>query len=311
MATKQAGTVSGESFARRHRNFVVGLFVVVPLAVVPLLCVYTLMKLEVWQQWDHLYVVYDRSYGLSSSNAVTISDYDIGHVGKVTLAGKNTTIILLKINPGYMPLIKKDARAQLAQKNLVGDWVISLKGGSDSARSVTDGDTLAPEYSLRLDVLAEQVAGMITNVDSIIRQVASGRGSIGKAIKEDSLVRQVEGILRNVNALTVQSAAMMRKADGLVDNLGKIGTSGVTLASSGVTMVDSVRAILSAVQKTLKDVPVIMENVKGASAEITPLMGQVKSELDDADAMMRGVQKNWLFQKVRGKQEDKMRNEAP
>jgi ABC-type transporter Mla subunit MlaD len=229
----------------------------------------------------------------------------------VTLAGKNTTIILLKINPGYMPLIKKDARAQLAQKNLVGDWVISLKGGSDSARSVTDGDTLAPEYSLRLDVLAEQVAGMITNVDSIIRQVASGRGSIGKAIKEDSLVRQVEGILRNVNALTVQSAAMMRKADGLVDNLGKIGTSGVTLASSGVTMVDSVRAILSAVQKTLKDVPVIMENVKGASAEITPLMGQVKSELDDADAMMRGVQKNWLFQKVRGKQEDKMRNEAP
>jgi phospholipid/cholesterol/gamma-HCH transport system substrate-binding protein len=241
MATKQAGTVSGESFARRHRNFVVGLFVVVPLAVVPLLCVYTLMKLELWQNWERLYVVYDQSYGLSSSNAVTISGMNIGHVGTVTLLGKNKTVVLLKVNPGYMPLVKKDTRAQLAQKNLVGDWVISLKGGSDEARCVTDGDTLTPEYSLRLDVLAEQVAGMITNVDSIIRQVVSGKGSVGKLIKEDSLVRQVEGILRNANTLTVKAASMMQRTDGLINDLNKIGASGVTLTSSGITLLDSVQ----------------------------------------------------------------------
>lgn len=311
MATKQAGTTSGESFVRRHRNFVVGLFVVVPLVVVPVLCVYTLMKLELWQKWERLYVVYDQSYGLSSSNAVTISGMNIGHVGMVTLEGKNKTVVMLKINPGYMPLIKKDARAQLAQKNLVGDWVISLKGGSDEARSVEDGDTLVPEYSLRLDVLAEQVAGMITNVDSIIRQVVTGKGSIGKLLKEDSLVRQVEGILRNANTLTVQAETMMRKADALINNLDKIGTSGVTLASSGITLVDSVQTLLSTVRKTLKDAPVIMENVKDASGEITPLIHQVRNELEDADAMMRGLQKNWLFQKVEGKPVDKMLKDAP
>jgi O-succinylbenzoate synthase len=54
-----------------------------------------------------------------------------------------------------------------------------------------------------------------------------------------------------------------------------------------------------------------MQNVNDASGEIMPLMGRVQNELDEADAMMRGLQKNWLFQKVRGKQEDKMRNEAP
>jgi ABC-type transporter Mla subunit MlaD len=313
MATKQAGTTSGESYIRRHRNFVVGLFAVVPVVVLLLLCLFTLAKvaMEWWQPWDHLYVVYDRSYGLSSTNNVTISDYDIGHVARVELTGQNRTVVTLKIKHGYMPLIKKDVRAQLAQKNLVGEWVISLRGGSEGAGGAVDGDTLISEYSLRLDVLAEQVAGMITNVDSIIRIVVTGKGTIGKALKEDSLVVQVEGILRNVNTLTQQSAAMMRKADGLINDLATIGSSGVTLSSAGIVLLDSVQTLLSTVQQSLKDVPAIIKNVNDASGEIAPLMNQVQGELDNADAMMRGLQKNWLFQKAVGKPEDRMLKDVP
>lgn len=313
MAARQTGTASGESFIRRNRNVVVGLFCAVPIVVLCGFFLFTAYKVvrERFQKWDHLYVVYDRSYGLSKSNKVTISDYDIGNVDDVELISQNRTVVKFKVKHGYMPLIKKSARAQLAQQNLVGDWVISIRGGADTSPCVSEGDTLISEYSLRLDVLAEQVAGMITNIDSIIRQVATGKGSIGKVLKEDSLVLQVEGILHNANTLTAQVGAMMRKTDGLINDLNKIGASGVTLASSGLTLIDSVQTLLSTVQKSLKDMPVIMQNVNDASGGIAPLMNQVQSELDNADAMMRGLQKNWLFQKAVGKQEDKMLKDAP
>jgi phospholipid/cholesterol/gamma-HCH transport system substrate-binding protein len=258
------------------------------------------MKSEVFQGWCRLNVLYDQSYGVGKGNVVTISGMTIGHVIDVALIREGCVNVVFKINRRYRPLIKKDTRALIKQKNLlVGDWEIQLTGGTQGASAVNENDTLQPEYSRGIDKITEQVTGMMGRVDTIIRKIASGKGAIGKLLGEDSLVTQTQAILRNVNAVTVQSAGMMKQVDTLLSTLNTIGLSSVTL-------VDSIRTVMSGVQKTLTDAQTIVGNVKGASGNFGSMINQVQNNLDQAEVMMRGLQKNWLVRKLTGKPEDKM-----
>jgi phospholipid/cholesterol/gamma-HCH transport system substrate-binding protein len=304
MAEKHSTRQTGDPFIRRHRTFFVGLFVIVPLLLIPGLLVYTLAKSEVFQGWTRLHVKYDQSYGLGKGNQVTISGMSIGYVNRMSLVREGCIDVGFKINRRYRPVVKKDTRALLRQKSLMGDWEIRLTGGSDSVPAVNDNDTLVPDYSLGLDQLTGQATDMIGRIDTIVRQIAAGKGAIGKILIEDSLVTQVQSILQNVNRITGRSSGMMKQVDTLLASLNTIG-------ASSVTMVDSIKTVMNGVQKAMADAQVIVGNVKGASGNFNPMINQVQSNLDQAEIMMRGLQKNWLIQKLTGKPEDRMLKNDP
>jgi len=305
MAEKHSTRQTGDSFTRRHRTFFVGLFVIIPLLLIPGLLVYTLAKSEVFQGWCRLHVLYNQSYGLGKGNQVTISGMAIGYVNRMALVREGCIDVTLKINRRYRPFVKKDTRALLRQKSImVGDWEIQLTGGTKDAPMVNDNDTLAPEYSLGFDQLTEQATDMIGRIDTIVRQIASGKGAIGRLLSEDTLITQAQSILRNVNAVTGRSSGMMKQVDTLLAALNTIG-------ASSVTMVDSIKTVMNGVQKALSDAQVIVGNVKGVSGNFNPMINQVQNNLDQAEVMMRGLQKNWLIRKLTGKPEDKMLKNDP
>jgi phospholipid/cholesterol/gamma-HCH transport system substrate-binding protein len=305
MPAKKSGVGSGESVLRRHRAFFVGVFVLVPVVVVPLLILFSVMRSEFWQEGRRLYAVYDENYGFTPRTLVTVYGITVGRVEKVTLAGKNRIVVGFKINSNYVPFVKKDTRAKLMQKNLVvGDWEIALTGGGEAAATAEEGDTLAAEYSLRIDRLTEQVTGMITTVDSVIRMIAAGHGTVGKVLTQDTMANQVQGLLRSVTAMAAQSSRIIRQADTLMANVNKIGTTGVSLA-------DTLDRVMDFVQNSLGDVKAILENVKTLSGNAGPLMDQVQDNLNQAEEMMRGLQQNWLVRKAVGTPNDRMLRDDP
>lgn len=305
MTTQHPTRQTSDSFIRRHRTFFVGLFVLIPLFVIPALLMYTLMKSELLQGWCRLHVMYNQCYGLDKGNQVTISGMTIGHVFRLALVREGCIDVTVKINRRYRSFVRKDTRALLKQKNvMVGDWEIQLTGGTKDAPMVNDNDTLAADYSLGIDQLTEQATGMIGRIDTIIRHIAAGKGVIGKLLSEDTIITQTQSILRNVNAITGRSSGMMKQVDTLLATLNTIGTS-------SVTMVDSIKTVMSGVQKALADAQVIVGNVKGVSGNFNPMINQVQNNLDQAEVMMRGLQKNWLIRKLTGKPEDKMLKNAP
>jgi phospholipid/cholesterol/gamma-HCH transport system substrate-binding protein len=298
-------TQSRDSFVRRHRTFFVGIFVLIPLLAIPALLSYTLMKSELFKQWLRFHAFYDQNLGLTKGNSVSISGMTIGHVDGVTLIREGCIDVTFKVDPRYQTFIWKDTKALLNQKNLVvGDWEVQLTGGSDSAGPALSGDTLAGEYSFRIDKMTGQIAEMVEQVDQIIRQIAGGKGNLGRLLSEDTLFTQVQGIVRNVNDITVKSTRMMKQVDSLLGTLNKVGAIGVGLA-------DSVATVMITVQKSLGDVSVIMENVKDISGNFGPMLGQVQDNLNQAEVMMRGLQKNWIVRQAVGKPEDKILKDAP
>jgi ABC-type transporter Mla subunit MlaD len=294
-----------DPFIRRYRTFFVGVFVLAPLIVVPGLLAYTLMKSELLQGWCRLNVLYDQSYGLGRGSVVTISGMAIGHVTRLTLVREGCIKVTFKIRRRYRQFVCKDTRALLQQKNLVvGDWEIRLTGGTPGTGAVNDNDTLMPEYSVRIERLTEQVMRMIGQVDTIIRRIASGKGAIGRLLGEDSLITQTQEILRNVKAVTARSSGTMRQVDSLLVSLNAVGTSSVTL-------VDSIKNVMSGVQRALVDARTIIGDVKGASGDVGPMIHRVQDDLDEAEIMMRGLQKNWLFRKLSGTPDDRMLKNDP
>ncbi|MBN2189121.1 MAG: MCE family protein [Chitinispirillaceae bacterium] len=294
-----------DSFVRRHRTFFAGLFVLLPLILIPGLLIYTLAKAEVFQGWCRLHVFYDRSYGLARGSQVAISGMSIGHVNRIGLVREGCVDVILKVNRRYRPFIKKDTRALLQQKNLVvGDWEIQLTGGTQGAPEVNDNDTLIAGYSLRADMLMEQVTGMVVQIDSIVRKIASGKGTLGRLLSEDSVISQTSAILQNVSGITEQSSNVMKQVDSMFKTVNAVGASSVTL-------VDSLKTVMSGVQKALADAQAVMANAKGASEHLGPMVNQIQVNLDQAEIMMRGLQKNWLIRKMTGKSDDRMLADEP
>src|SRR5512136_902322 len=100
--TKSTGQIN-DSFVRRHRTFFVGLFILIPLVVIPTLLLYTLMKSEVLRSWCRLHAVYDQSYSLGKGSQVLLSGMRIGHVTGVTLVKEGNVDVAFKIERRYRP----------------------------------------------------------------------------------------------------------------------------------------------------------------------------------------------------------------
>ena len=292
-------------FVRRHRTFFAGLFLVIPLVLIPVLLGYTLMKAEFMQRWCHLHTFSGNSYGLTKGSPVTISGMTIGHVGEVRLISEGMVGIRFKIRDSYRPLVHRDTRARFLQKNIVvGDWTIELTGGTDSSPVVEENDTLPSEAPLRLDRTIMQVTAMVTSLETMINGVLAGKGSVGRLLTEDTLVEMVQRIARNVDGLITVAQTTLENADTLVDEISSVGRS-------GGGFIDSLAFVTEQVRVALEDAVVLLANLRGASENVTPMMNEVQEDLDEAERMMQTIQRNWLYRKIAGKRDDPLLKEGP
>ena len=122
---------SSEQFHRKHRNFFVGLFILIPLVLLPAFLLYTLIKMSYLEKTSYLFVKYDNAAGLGKNAAVTVLGIKVGYVESVRLNGAGYIDVTMKVKRDCMRLVKKDGLARLQQKNVaIGDWEIELTGGS-------------------------------------------------------------------------------------------------------------------------------------------------------------------------------------
>lgn len=304
--TKKNTPSPSVSFVRRHRTFFAGLFVLIPAVVIPVVLIYSLMKAEFIQGWCHLHVTVDNAYGLLKGSPVTISGMSIGHVEEVVLHHEGKIGIKFKIQRSYNYLVKQDTRARIQQKSpVVGEWIIELTGGSDSAKNAVENDTLVAIMPFRFDNTIQQVTSVIANIESLVTGITQGRGSIGQILVKDTLAGLVNKIGRDVSTMIGSAGSTMHNVDSLLGELTLLG-------KNGNGMIDSFSFVAAEVRTSLAQVVAILENVKDASGHVEPLLEDVRFEIGEADRMMRSLQQSWIYRQIDGgKRDDPMLKEAP
>ena len=294
-----------EPLARKYRTFFVGVFVAVPVLAIPALLAYTFMKSDLWQGMVNLYVIYDNSYGLQRGGQVTISGTRVGHIQELELRPDRNVIVRFTVREQYLPLIKKDTKAQLKQKSfVVGDWEIELAGGHQDSATAKDGDTLQSVYPLQMDKTLEQVTGMVSAVEQILQLILSGEGTVGRLLTEDSLYRQMGSIAYSAEKLTEEAGRTMASADALIHSVQ-------TTAEGGAEFIDSLGPLISSVRGTLEEAHSIVENIKEVSEDVPAIVGRIEDNLAEVEQMMRGLQKNWLLRNFMGKKQDPLLIDNP
>lgn len=292
-------------FVRKHRTFFAGLFLIIPLVLIPVLLAYTLMKAEFMQKWCYLYTFSENSYGLTKGSPVTISGMTIGHVQEVRLISEGSVGIRFKIRDSYRPLVHRNTKARFQQKNIVvGDWTIELTGGATSGPVVEEYDTLLSEAPLRLDKTITQVTAMVTSLETMINGVLAGKGTVGQLLTEDTLVALIHRIALNIDGLIAVAKTTLASADTMVGEITTVGRS-------GGTFIDSLSLITDQVRVAMDEAGTLLGNLRGASGNVAPLMQGVQDDLDEAQRMMQTLQHSWIYRKVAGKRDDPLLKEAP
>ena len=311
MEEKKRTVISAEPFARRHRTFFVGVFILIPLLAIPSLLVYTVIKSDGLQKWCTLFVIYENSLGLKNGNHVTISGTSIGHVREVELIKEREVCVRFRIKGRYTHLVKKDTRAQLRQKGFVGDWEIELTGGGDSSPQALYGDTLVPDNPMKLDKTIEIATGMLEEISVLVQNLREGKGTVGQLLTDDSLYTYAKLIgsntastTGNVKRITSDARTTVAKVDSLLLTLRDVGTGGKTL-------MDTLMTVIATLNASLEETKVIMGNLKTVSGDAPALMDRLQENIGEAELMMRSLQKNWLLRQTMGKQKDPLLKEIP
>lgn len=311
MEQKKRTVISSEPLIRRHRNFFVGVFILIPLITIPVLLVYTVLKSDGLQKWCTLHVIYENSLGLKNGNQVTISGTAIGHVREVELIREREVCVRFRIKGRYNHLVKKDTRAQLKQKGFVGDWEIELTGGSKLSPLAEDGDTLSGENPVKLDKTIETATGMLEELFELVKTVRKGEGTVGKLLTEDSLYLYAKsigantvGVTRSAERMTNDIRGTLRRTDSLILALKEVSVD-------GKTFVDTLFTVIATLKGSLEETKSIVANIRTVSDDAPEMVDRLQENIAEAEIMMRALQRNWLLRKTMGEQPDPLLKDLP
>jgi phospholipid/cholesterol/gamma-HCH transport system substrate-binding protein len=311
MENKHGAPAHIEPFVRRHRPFFVGLFIFIPVIAMPALLVFAILKDDRFQKWDTLYVVCENSQGLKNGSNVTISGNTIGYVKGIDLIREKEVCVRFDIRGEYSRLVKKDTRARLKQRGFVGDWEVELTGGGAAAPEAGSGDTLKSEKTPTVDGIIEMAIGMIDSATVLLneftamaRDINAGDGTVGRLLKDDTLYRHMRqvglnaiGFTSDLRKVAAGAQGTLGKTDSLLSAFTGVGTS---VGAGGTALLDSLMTLVAGVNKSFDDIGLILKDLKAVSGGAPEMMNRLKDDVEEAEAMIRALQSNWLFKKAAG-----------
>ncbi len=187
---------------------------------------------------------------LKAGDAVKMAGVQIGRVESIELA-ENQVEVVLKVN--RKARVKTDSQAVVKFLGLMGQNYVAIDFGTATAPNASEGAMLAtveqPDLSMlmtKLDGVASGVEGLtkglsgdnlsslmgpftdffkenkekfgmiIGNVQTISSQIASGQGTVGKLINDDTLYTSALGAVTNLNSTAGDVKEMVAQAKGMV-----------------------------------------------------------------------------------------------
>jgi phospholipid/cholesterol/gamma-HCH transport system substrate-binding protein len=235
-----------------------GIFVVF----VILAAVVIVETLSGWQNPFHsnfqVSALFDTVQDLKAGDDVKMAGVKIGHVDKIAIEdGKVRVTMALNADAP----VKTDSTASIKFTGLMGENFVSIDFGSADAQKAVDGIVLKTEEQPDLNAimaklndaasgiqnamkgftgdsinnllgpltdLIKQNSGHLTatvsNIDNITSQIASGQGTVGKLIYDQTLYNSAMGTVSNLQSAVASAQLMLNSVTNSQGTLGKLMT---------------------------------------------------------------------------------------
>jgi phospholipid/cholesterol/gamma-HCH transport system substrate-binding protein len=221
----------------------------------------TLGGLQLFQGGYHVSALFATAQELKAGDSVKMAGVEIGHVEGITLADGKAKVTM-RLHPDAV--VRTDSTATIKFTGLMGQNFVSISFGSPTAPQVVDGAVLQtveqPDLNAvmaKLNDAAEGIqrfgeafsgdkisnligplvdfvkqnsgnlGGAISNIDHITGQIASGQGTVGKLIYDQSFYNRAMDTVSNLQATVASAQQVMAGAQhviaGITNGQGTIG----------------------------------------------------------------------------------------
>ncbi len=143
-----------------------------------------------------VYIYVPDATGLATGADVRVDGIDIGTTAQIGLSGSavpdRAVRLVLSIQRSRLSTITSDSTAELTADNLVGDDFVDITSGIGSTHVVAGGEIrykASPDLMKSLDL--QQFEQQLRIVDSTLRDMEDGRGSVGEFVQGDQVYTDV------------------------------------------------------------------------------------------------------------------------
>src|ERR1700754_3841030 len=219
-----------------RKRLAVGIFISLGLAIL-LVTIFTIGgQHKTFVKMFHVHVIFDDVQGLQSGNNIWLSGMKVGTVGHISFYGNSQVEVVLNIEEKAQPHIRKDSKARISTDGLVGNKIVIIDGGSDSAPPISNNDHLNAEHLAgtqemfaTLQASGSNLLEITGNLKAISKKISDGQGTLGQLINDPAIADKMRSSIEHLRTASAGSEAMianledfserLRRSDGLANQL--------------------------------------------------------------------------------------------
>ncbi|AHI24841.1 MlaD family protein [Komagataeibacter swingsii] len=231
--------------------------------------------------------------GLSVGDDLEVMGIHAGTVRRVRINPSGGMYAIVEIDPDIEPYIRRDSTAVIRKRFVVAgasyidvsrgtgdklDWSYAVLSATNAPNPA---DTITQTFSDirdRVIPVLDNAQHMMATLDATITDMHAGKGSIGRLMTNDDLIRQAEQMITSLNATVAQLTPIEKQLAGVMDK-----------ASASMTNVQKATGDLS------NATPAITHNLQDASQQLPVLLVQAQTTASSLQKLVDQMRGLWIL----------------
>lgn len=312
-----------------NRNMRLGIFVLAG-TVFLLLALYLIgRKQDLFGSTFKLRAEFYNINGLNTGNNVRFAGIDVGTVESIEIVSDTSVRVTMVIRNDVIEFIKKNAIASIGTDGLMGNKLVNINNGVDTAPSVKEGDILLTQRPLEMDemirtlnITNNNVKEISSNLKSITERL-NNKNSLWSILTDTLIAEDIKASVANLKLLSNNAViatgdikkitADLRHGKGI----GALITD--TIISSqlkqSVVKINRISDTAVVIEGEINSILTDLRNGKGTFAMLvndTSFVSDLKKSMSSLekgtgsfDENMKALQYSWPFKKYFRKRKNK------
>jgi len=233
---------------------------------------------------------FENVQGLKSGNNIRYSGIEVGTVKKVTILNDTLIEVVMLIDNKMKGIIRKNAIASIGTEGFVGNKVLNISPGKQSAAAAEEGDVLSTRKAIDTDEMLRtlnktnnDISIIAENLKTTIHNINSS-DALWKILNEKTLPDDIRSSVNNIRLATARAANMIDDLHNLVNDVknGK-GSLGAILTDSSYAL-----NLNEAIQK----IKTVGDHADTLAEEINKFVSSVQNDLNNGKGVMNTLLKD-------------------
>jgi len=227
--------------------------------------------------------------GLQAGNNVWLSGVKVGTIKKISFISNAQVEVAINIEEKYRQYIHKDSKAKIGSDGLIGNKIIVVYGGTPQSPIAQNGDVLGVDRALSMDDMLntlqennKNILAITTDFKEVSKGIAAGQGTLGKLLKDEGVVNQVESMLVSLQSTSRKADAMVADLAAYTARLQSKGSLTNDLITDTVIF-SRLRSTMAQVQQASVTANTLIEDLQKTSQRLNATDGAVGVLLNDAE----------------------------